>query len=138
MGVAFRTGALRVRASPREPALRKARVCYDHLAGEVGVRIYESLMQRRALVPGVDGLELTAEGQRLFQKLRIDTDALSKEKRAFCRACLDWSERRHHLAGALGAALLARVVELGWAKRARNSRVVLLTANGELALHKMF
>jgi DNA-binding transcriptional ArsR family regulator len=138
MGVAFRTGALRVRASPREPALRKARVCYDHLAGEVGVRIYESLMQRRALIPGVDGLELTAEGQRLFQKLRIDTDALSKEKRAFCRACLDWSERRHHLAGALGAALLARVVELGWAKRARNSRVVLLTANGEQALHRMF
>ncbi|HEV8097252.1 MAG TPA: transcriptional regulator, partial [Burkholderiales bacterium] len=111
---------------------------YDHLAGEVGVRIYESLMQRRALVPAVDGLELTAEGQRLFQKLRIDTGALAKEKRAFCRACLDWSERRHHLAGALGAALLARVVELGWAKRARNSRVVLLTANGEQALHKMF
>jgi DNA-binding transcriptional ArsR family regulator len=138
IGVAFRTGALRVRASPREPALRKARVCYDHLAGEVGVRIYESLMQRRALVPGGDGLELTAEGQRLFQKLRIDTAALSKEKRAFCRACLDWSERRHHLAGALGAALLARVVELGWAKRARNSRVVLLTANGEQALHRMF
>jgi len=138
MGVAFRTGALRVRASPREPALRKARVCYDHLAGEVGVRIYESLMRTRALVPGVDGLELTAEGQRLFQKLRIDTDALSKEKRAFCRACLDWSERRHHLAGALGAALLARVVELGWAKRSRNSRVVLLTANGEQALHRMF
>jgi DNA-binding transcriptional ArsR family regulator len=138
MGVAFRTGALRVRASPREPALRKARVCYDHLAGEVGVRIYESLMQRRALVPGDDGPELTAEGQRLFQKLRIDTDALSKEKRAFCRACLDWSERRHHLAGALGAALLARIVELGWAKRARNSRVVSLTANGEQALHKMF
>ena len=138
MGVAFRTGALRVRASPREPALRKARVCYDHLAGEVGVRIYESLMQRRALVPGVDGLELTAEGQSLFRKLRIDTGALSKEKRAFCRACLDWSERRHHLAGALGAALLARVIELGWAKRARNSRVVLLTANGEQALHKMF
>jgi hypothetical protein len=102
------------------------------------VRIYESLMQKRALVPGIDGLELTAEGQRLFRKLRIDTDALSREKRAFCRACLDWSERRHHLAGALGAALLARVVELGWAKRARNSRVVLLTANGEQALHKMF
>lgn len=138
MGVAFRTGAVRVRASPREPALRKARVCYDHLAGEVGVRIYEGLMKRRALVPAVDGLELTADGQRLFQKLRIDTDALSRQKRAFCRACLDWSERRHHLAGALGAALLARVVELGWAKRARDSRVVLLTADGQQALHKIF
>jgi len=138
MGVAFRTGAVRVLASPREPALRKARVCYDHLAGEVGVRIYESLMQRRALVPGADGIELTKEGKRVFQKLRIDTDALAKQKRAFCRACLDWSERRNHLAGALGAALLARIVELGWAKRARDSRVVLLTATGREALQRMF
>ncbi len=138
MGVAFRTGAVRVLASPREPALRKARVCYDHLAGEVGVRIYESLMQRRALVPGADGIELTKEGKRVFQKLRIDTDALAKKKRAFCRACLDWSERRNHLAGALGAALLARIVELGWAKRARDSRVVLLTATGQEALQRMF
>jgi DNA-binding transcriptional ArsR family regulator len=138
MGVAFRTGALRVRASPREPALRKARVCYDHLAGEIGVRIYESLIKRRAVMPGVNGLELTAAGQRLFQELRIDTNALSRQKRTFCRACLDWSERRHHLAGALGAALLARLVDLGWAKRARDSRVVLLTPNGERALHNMF
>jgi hypothetical protein len=138
MGVAFRTGALRARASPREPALRKARVCYDHLAGEIGVRIYESLLKRHALVPRADGLELTAAGRRLFQNLRIDTEALSKQKRAFCRACLDWSERRHHLAGALGAALLARFVDLGWAKRARDSRVVLLTANGERALYKVF
>ena len=138
MGVAFRTGAVRARASPREPALRKARVCYDHLAGEIGVRIYESLLQRGALVAGGDGLELTAAGRRLFHKLRIDTDGLSKQKRAFCRACLDWSERRHHLAGTLGAALFARLVDLGWARRARDSRVVLLTAHGERALHKMF
>jgi DNA-binding transcriptional ArsR family regulator len=138
MGVAFRTGAVRVLASPREPALRKARVCYDHLAGEVGVRIYESLVRRHALVPGGDGIELTHEGKRVFQKLRIDTDALAKQKRAFCRACLDWSERRNHLAGALGAALLARIVELGWAKRARDSRVVVLTATGQEALQRMF
>jgi DNA-binding transcriptional ArsR family regulator len=138
MGVAFRTGAVRVRASPREPALRKARVCYDHLAGEEGVRIYENLLKRQALVPGAHGPELTAAGQRLFQKLDIDTDALSRQKRAVCRACLDWSERRHHLAGALGAALLSRLVDLGWAKRARDSRVVLLSANGLRSLHNMF
>jgi DNA-binding transcriptional ArsR family regulator len=138
MGVAFRTGALRARASPREPALRKARVCYDHLAGEVGVRIYEGLVKKRALVAGGDGLELSPEGKRLFRRLSIDTDALAQQKRAFCRACLDWSERRHHLAGALGAALLDRVVELGWAKRNRDSRVVSLSASGEQALARMF
>ena len=77
MGVAFRTGAVRTRASPREPALRKARVCYDHLAGEAGVRIYENLLKRRALVPGADGLELTAAGQRFLRKLGIDTPALA-------------------------------------------------------------
>jgi len=138
MGVAFRTGALRARASPREPALRKARICYDHLAGVIGVRIYESLLKRRALVPRASGLDITAAGRRLFQELSIDTGALSRQKRAFCRACLDWSERRHHLAGALGAALLARFDDLGWTKRARGSRVVLVTPNGSRALHKTF
>ena len=138
MGVAFRTGALRARASPREPALRKARVCYDHLAGDVGVRIYESLLKRRALVSRASGLDLTPAGRRLFQELSIDTDALSRQKRAFCRACLDWSERRHHLAGALGAALLARFDHLGWTKRAKSSRIVLVTPNGSRALHETF
>ena len=142
MGVAFRTGALRVRASPREPALRRARVCYDHLAGEVGVRVYENLLQQRALVPTLgsngNGLVLTTVGERLFRKLRIDTAALAGQKRAFCRACLDWSERRHHLAGALGAALLTRFIHLGWAKRARESRVVTITASGERELQKLF
>jgi DNA-binding transcriptional ArsR family regulator len=138
MGVAFRTGALRARASPREPALRKARVCYDHLAGEMGVRIFENLLQRRALVKSAGRLEITTSGQSLFRELRIDTQALARGKRALCRACLDWSERRHHLAGALGAALLARFVDLGWAKRAKDSRVVSITATGERALSRMF
>lgn len=138
MGVAFRTGAVRTRSSPREPALRKARVCYDHLAGEVGVGIFENLLERRALVPGADGLVLTAAGQRFFEKLHIDTRALASQKRAFCRACLDWSERRHHLAGALGAALFARLIDLGWAKRVKDSRVVLLSASGQQALRQMF
>jgi len=138
MGVAFRTGAVRVRASPREPALRKARVCYDHLAGEIGVRLYENLLQQRALVPGGNGLVLTVVGESLFRKLHIDTAALAGQKRAFCRACLDWSERRHHLAGALGAALLARFIDLGWARRARESRGVTITANGERELRSLF
>jgi DNA-binding transcriptional ArsR family regulator len=138
MGVAFRTGAVRARPSPREPALRKARVCYDHLAGEIGVGIYAGLLRTRALAAAGNEIELTATGRELFGKFGIDTEALSTQKRAFCRACLDWSERRHHLAGALGAALLARLVDLGWAKRVRDSRVVSLSANGEHALRRMF
>ena len=139
MGVAFRTGAVRVRASPREPALRKARVCYDHLAGEIGVRIYEGLHRAARAGAGRRRAPAHRRGRAAVPaSSRIDTAALAAQKRAFCRACLDWSERRHHLAGALGAALLARFVELGWAKRARESRVVTITANGERELHKLF
>ncbi len=138
MGIAFRTGAVRVRASPREPALRAARVCYDHLAGAVGVDVYERLLQRRALVAGARGLEVTAAGKRLFGDMGIDVDALSHQKRAFCRACLDWSERRHHLAGALGAALLSRAIELGWVKRTRDSRAVSLTVAGRQGFQERF
>jgi DNA-binding transcriptional ArsR family regulator len=136
MGVAFRTGALRLRLSPREPALRRARVCYDHLAGEMGVEIHERLLARRALAPALDGLVLTAAGHRLLQGLGIDTVALARQRRRFCHACLDWSERRHHLAGALGAALLARFIELGWARRAKDSRVVVVPDRGRSALHE--
>jgi DNA-binding transcriptional ArsR family regulator len=138
MGVAFRTGSVRVRSSPREPALRKARVCYDHLAGELGVLVFDSLRARQALALGKDGFELTAAGHALFGKLGVDADALRAQRRTFCRTCLDWSERRHHLAGALGASLLVRVIELGWARREKDSRVVSFTSAGERMLRKTF
>ena len=138
MGVAYRSGALRVRSSPREPALRKARVCYDHLAGELGVLAYDSLEQRRLLHQTESGLSLTAQGKRLFDKMGVDVDALAGRPRTLCRPCLDWSMRRHHLAGALGAALLNRCFTLGWAKREKGSRVVNFSGAGEAALREQF
>jgi DNA-binding transcriptional ArsR family regulator len=134
MNVAFRTGALRLRASPREPALRKARVCYDHLAGELGVHVYDRMAQAGAFTVGADGVALTDSGRVQVQALGIDVDTLKPRRRALCRTCLDWSERRHHLAGALGSALLARFEELGWAKRDRDSRVVAFSLAGEKKL----
>jgi DNA-binding transcriptional ArsR family regulator len=138
MGVAYRAGAVRLRTSPREPALRKARVCYDHLAGDLGVRLYDALLERHLLSPGTTGLTLSRKGRRSFEDLGIDLDALSRLRRPLCRACLDWSERRHHLAGALGAALLARFVALGWARMAQGSRVVAFSPPGERALRERF
>ena len=138
MGVAFRTGAVRLRSSPREPALRKARICYDHLAGELGVMVYDTLVLKQALKLGDGDLELTESGQKLFSGIGIDTDQLFSQRRAFCRHCLDWSERRHHLAGALGAALLQRIIGLGWAKRVSGSRVIEFSLAGEQALRKIF
>jgi DNA-binding transcriptional ArsR family regulator len=138
MGVAFRTGAVRLRSSPREPALRKARLCYDHLAGELGVLAYERLLTRRVLARKGDALQLTPSGRQWFADIDIDADALLAERRNFCRPCLDWGERRHHLAGALGAALFKRIVELGWARRAKASRIVEFTPPGERSFRALF
>jgi len=131
MGVAFRTGAVRLVSSAREPALRKARVCYDHLAGELGVLAYESLLRNDALTLSQQGLCLSASGLTWFKKAGIDTDLAVRQRRTYCRPCMDWSERRYHLAGSLGAALLSRVCGLGWAKRETASRVVRFTPHGE-------
>jgi DNA-binding transcriptional ArsR family regulator len=138
MGVAFRAGAVRVRSSPREPALRKARVCYDHLAGELGVLALDSLKERKLVRTGDDGLELTRKGEKYCREIGIDLEALGRERRPLCRPCLDWSVRRHHLAGAVGAALLDRCLESGWAKRRKDSRVVSFTPAGERAFRERF
>jgi DNA-binding transcriptional ArsR family regulator len=134
MGVAFRTGAVRILSSPREPALRRARICYDHLAGEVGVSIYEALLRHRVLEMSQNGLRLTGFGVEWFARLGVDTGTAVRQRRMFCRPCMDWSERRYHLAGSLGAALLSCFQDLGWAKRDKSSRVIRFTPKGEREL----
>lgn len=125
------------RVGPRDPALRRARVCYDHLAGDLAVELFEQVAQRCFVEPQ-QGLQLNARGIRFFRDFGIDVDVLSAQKRPLCRTCLDWSARRHHLAGSLGAALLDRFFALGWARRARRSRAVLFTAQGEFELRRQF
>lgn len=138
MGVAFRTGALRLKSSPREPALRRARVCYDHLAGELGVQAFEALLAQRVFKADASGLQITPSGRDWFAAFGVDVSAVSAQRRMMCRACLDWSERRHHLAGAWGAALLQRLFERGWARRVEDTRVVLFTPPGERAFQETF
>jgi DNA-binding transcriptional ArsR family regulator len=133
MGVASGGGSPR-RTGPREPALRKARVCYDHLAGELGVLMYERLAQRGAFAAGPGGIGLTPQGEALVAGLGVDAAPPTGNRRPFCRTCLDWSERRHHLAGVLGAALLERFEQLGWAKRVPESRVLAFSTAGEASL----
>src|SRR5271165_3219748 len=138
MGVAFRTGAVRLISSPREPALRKARICYDHLAGELGVLAYESLLLHGVVEVSKKALRLTDPGVQWFARLGIDTHAVARQRRAFCRPCMDWSERRHHLAGSLGAALLSRFCDLGWAFRDKKSRAIHFTPLGERRFQALF
>src|SRR5690606_32627225 len=138
MGVAARSGAATLRLGPREPAPRKARVCYDHLAGELRVRLFDSLSGRRLLRVDQGSLTITPAGRRSLERFGIDLEGLESARRPLCRACLDWSLRRHHLAGALGEALLRRCYELGWARRVKGSRVVAFSAGGEKAFCAAF
>jgi DNA-binding transcriptional ArsR family regulator len=138
MGVAWRSGAVRVRSSPREPALRQARVCYDHLAGEVGVRLFEGLVSRRVIRLRGEEMELTPAGQAALAALGIETAALARSRRPLCRRCLDWSERRHHLGGSLGAALLQRMLALRWLYRAKDSRAITVSPKGAAELNERF
>ena len=137
MGVAARAGHLRTRPGPSDPAIRKARVCYDHLAGEMGVALFDSLVERR-LIAGGEEPRLTRRGTEFATGFGIDLDALSHERRPLCRTCLDWSMRRHHLAGALGAAFLRRFYDLKWARRGRDSRAVLFAPDGERSFRRLF
>ncbi|HTV95767.1 MAG TPA: helix-turn-helix domain-containing protein [Steroidobacteraceae bacterium] len=136
-GVALRTGALCPRAPPRQSALRKARICYDHLAGDIAVMAFEQLLQARVLARVGAELRLTAGGARWFANAGIDAAALGARRRRLLRPCRDWCEQRQHLAGALGRALLLRVCDLGWASRERASRVVRFTARGEQCFREL-
>jgi DNA-binding transcriptional ArsR family regulator len=122
--------------SIRDDALRFARTCYDHLAGQVGVAIADALVARGHVVLSEDGGELTQAGAAFLAE--FGADVASPGKRIFCRPCLDWSERRYHIAGLVGAAIWRRCLELGWLVRERDSRALRLTAAGRAGLRDTF
>jgi DNA-binding transcriptional ArsR family regulator len=119
------------RGGPRDAGIRRARVCYDHLAGELGVELLERLRARRWVHGAGERLTVSGEGEQGFAALGIDVAELRGQRRPLARCCLDWSERRFHLAGALGAALLERMLALRLARRESGSRAVVFTARGE-------
>lgn len=138
MGLAAGAGHLRSRTGPRDPELRKARVCYNHLAGDMGIRLYDSLVARNLLSLGKEGLDLSEAGCRFMSRFGLDLEALAAGRSPLCRECLDWSERRSHLAGSLGRALLSRFEDLGWACRVEGTRIVRFSPKGERAFRKKF
>ncbi|UTP40281.1 winged helix-turn-helix domain-containing protein [Phenylobacterium sp. LH3H17] len=138
MGLAERAGHQRVRPGPREPALRMARVCYDHLAGELGVALLDSLTDRALIEDREGSLSLTVEGAGFMRALGVETAGLARGRRPLCKACLDWSVRRSHLGGALGKALLDQVYARGWARQVAGSRVVSFSAPGLAAFKAAF
>lgn len=121
---------------PRTPArLRAARTCYDHIAGALGVRLHDRLKALKWLRPaGERAYEVTSAGVAGLGRMGVDVEAARAARRRFATACLDWSERRYHLAGALGAAVLATALRRKWIVRDLDSRIVTLTSHGQREL----
>lgn len=120
-----------------DPALREARTCYDHLAGRLGVSLADALIAKNAIVLGADAGEVTDRGRDLLQAFGITLEAAQPAKRLLCRPCLDWSERRPHIAGRLGAALQERMFALRWIERL-SGRAVMVTPAGRPGLLQTF
>ncbi|MGH2460014.1 MAG: hypothetical protein ACRDIY_14240 [Chloroflexota bacterium] len=118
--------------------IRRARTCYDHLAGTLGVALTERLVEANLLTLAGHGYGVTPVGIDCFAGFGIDLDSLRGRRRPLTRRCLDWTERRYHLAGALGAALARHLLERGWIERAPSTRAVLLTPDGRIGLKESF
>jgi DNA-binding transcriptional ArsR family regulator len=128
----------RLRPPRMDPAMRTARLCYDHCAGLLGVGMADALQERGYIELSDDGGVVTLPGSKFFLDFGMDMEALRKHRRIFCGPCLDWSERRPHLAGAVGAALASRLIALKWIERVRDTRTLKITASGDEGLRQLF
>jgi len=124
--------------SAEDEAQRFARTCYDHLAGRIGVAIADALAAGGHIVLTDDGGEVTESGKRLLARFGADLAPKSGGRRMFCQPCLDWSERRYHLKGHVGAEILRCCLDLGWFKRERDTRALRLTLAGRAGLAETF
>ena len=125
--------------TPHDEALCLARSCYDHLAGRLAVAIADALVERGVIAMTEEGTSLSESSSPLLASCGIDVAALqASSKRPVCRSCLDWTERRLHLSGALGAALARHCLELGWLNRRRDSRALIITDAGREGLRRTF
>lgn len=125
-------------ASRIDAGLRTARTCYDHFAGRLGVALADSLCGRGHLLLSDEGGALTGQGASFLFDFGVDLGEAQRRRRTFCRPCLDWTERRLHVGGAVGAALAARCFELGWFTRLRDSRALTMTPAGRRGLDEVF
>ncbi len=136
--IAADTQRTEVFTGPKEPRMRFARVCYDHLAGEIAVDLYHSLVKNNFLIDARGTTLLTDSGENLFGMFGVDFQQLAQKKRPICKTCLDWSERRSHLAGGLGKWILDEVLSKGWARRESSSRSLYFSNSGLVAFKSKY
>ena len=138
MNVAL-TGPPRFQPKSRlDETMRNARTCYDHIAGVLGVGLATRLTEREFIVLGEDAGEVTPAGAEFLSKFGVDLSSARTKRRIFCRPCIDWTERRSHIGGAIGAALANRCFELKWIERVRDSRALTITPAGRRGLMQVF
>lgn len=125
-------------ASEGNVAIKNCRTCYDHLAGKVGVALTDSLLQQKILVDTNNVFALSRKGEKWVASFDIDIDVLQQQRRSFLRPCLDWSERRYHIAGSLAAALLDNMIGADWFRAIKNSRALVVTGKGQKKLYEHF
>jgi len=139
--VAYAIEAMANLLPPERPAEKSlspvtyCRTCYDHLAGKIGVQITDSLLEQQIIT---EEFEVSKKGGKWFAGLGLELAGLKQQRRSFLRPCLDWSERRYHMAGALPAALLDKMLEEDWVRRTKHSRAIVITAEGQKKMRKYF
>lgn len=129
------------RYQPRSKAddqMRRARTCYDHIAGALGVDLADSMIAHDFVVLGDEAGEVTPAGTKFLTRLGVDLAAARAKRRVFCRPCLDWTERRPHIGGAVGAAVAKRCFDLKWIEQVRDSRALAITPAGHRGLVEAF
>jgi DNA-binding transcriptional ArsR family regulator len=120
------------------PPIKYCRTCYDHLAGKIGVALTDSLLEQKIILNKNDVFEISSDGKKWFSDFGINLEEAQKQKRIFLKPCLDWSERRNHLAGSVGAMLLNKMITEDWIRKTKNSRAIIITGKGEKGFLKYF
>lgn len=124
--------------SEEYPPIKYCRTCYDHLAGKIGVALADSLLEQKIIIEKNGIFEISIDGEKWFSDFGINLENAQKQKRFFLKPCLDWSERRNHIAGSIGSLLLNKMISEDWLRKTKDSRAITITGKGEKELLKNF
>lgn len=126
------------KSSENHSPIKHCRTCYDHLAGKIGVALTNSLLEQNIIIDDNNDFEISLEGVKWFSDFGINVEEVKKQRRLFLKPCLDWSERKNHIAGSLAASLLEKMIANDWLRKTTNSRAIIITGKGEKELYKYF